>query len=188
MFFNNCHLTAVRLVQFKSKHFELVARCLNQPKNKKSFGNNRKHSFSYLPSRSVSLLTSVLIFQTAITGRWRSRMSRYFCLLHNGLWSILLHYNFFDYSWSLGYKQPITSKTIMTSPRRNERYQRPETSWFVFVFPSAFKIKHRFENFFAPIMEGIGTLWLFKFGMSQNNCDVTATISHSVSIFLLNAS
>ena len=42
VFFNNCRLTAVRLVQFKSKHFELVARCLNQPKNKKSFGNNQK--------------------------------------------------------------------------------------------------------------------------------------------------
>ena len=68
VFFNNCRLTAVRLVQFKSKHFELVARCLNQPKNKKSFGNNRKYSFNYTPSRSVSLLTSVLIFQTAITG------------------------------------------------------------------------------------------------------------------------
>ena len=29
---------------------------------------------------------------------------------------------------------------------------------------------------------------LVKFGMSQNNRDVTATISHSVSIFSLNAS
>ena len=94
----------------------------------------------------------------------------------------------FDYSWSLGYKQPITSKTIMTSPRRNERYQRPKSTWFVFVFPSAFMNKHRFENFFALIMEGIGTLWLFKFGMSQNNRDVTAAKSHSASIFLLNAS
>ena len=37
-------------------------------------------------------------------------------------------------------------------------------------------------------MEGIGTLWLFKFGMSQNNRDVTAAKSHSASIFLLNAS
>ena len=37
-------------------------------------------------------------------------------------------------------------------------------------------------------MEGIDTLLLFKFGMSQNNRDVTVTISHSVSIFLLNAS
>ena len=89
----------------------------------------------------------------------------------------------FDYSWSLGYKQPITSKTIMTSSRRNERFQRPKTSWFDFVFPCAFKNQYRFENFFALIMEGIGTLWLFKFWMSQNNRDVTATISHSVSIF-----
>ena len=29
VFFNNCRLTAVRFVQFKSKHFELVARCLD---------------------------------------------------------------------------------------------------------------------------------------------------------------
>ena len=44
---------------------------------------------------------------------------------------------------------------------------------------------------FALIMKGIDTLWLFflKFGMSQNNRDVTSTlISHSVSMFLLNAS
>ena len=33
--------TAVRLVKFKSKHFDLVARCPNQLKNKNSFGNNR---------------------------------------------------------------------------------------------------------------------------------------------------
>ena len=64
----------------------------------------------------------------------------------------------FDYSCSLEYKQPITSKTIMTSPRRNERYQRPKTSRFDFVFPCAFKNKHRFEKIFALIMEGIGTL------------------------------
>ena len=68
MLFNNRRLTVMRLVQFKSKHFELVARCLNQPKNKKSFGNNRKQSVNYTASRSVSLLTSVLIFQIAITG------------------------------------------------------------------------------------------------------------------------
>ena len=37
VFFNNCRLTAVRFVQFKSEHFELVARCLNQLKNKKKF-------------------------------------------------------------------------------------------------------------------------------------------------------
>ena len=76
----------------------------------------------------------------------------------------------------------------MTSPRQNELYQKPKTSWFDFVFPCAFENKHRFENFFALIMEGIDTLWLFKFGMSQNNRDAMATITHSVSIFLLNAS
>ena len=46
----------------------------------------------------------------------------------------------------------------MTSPRQNERYQRPKTALFNFVFPCAFKNKHRFENLFALIMEGIGTL------------------------------
>ena len=187
MLFNNCRLTAVILVQFKSKHFELVAKCLNQPKNKKSFGNNRKWSFNYTPIRSVSLLTLVLIFQTAITGGWRSHVAILFSATQR-VAEYLVALKHFDYSWSLGYKQPITSKTIMTSPRRNEHYKRPKTSWFDFVFPCAFKNKHRFENFFAHIMEGIGTLWLFKFGMSQNNRDVTATISNSVLIFLLNAS
>ena len=46
----------------------------------------------------------------------------------------------------------------MTSCRRNERCQRPKTSWFDFVFSFAFKNKHRFENFFRFIMEGMGTL------------------------------
>ena len=37
-------------------------------------------------------------------------------------------------------------------------------------------------------MEGIGTLWRFELGLSQNYRDVTATIIQSVSIFLMNAS
>ena len=37
-------------------------------------------------------------------------------------------------------------------------------------------------------MEGMGTLWLIEFELSQNYRDVTASISHSVSIFLLSAS
>ena len=65
----------------------------------------------------------------------------------------------------------------MTSPRRNELYQRPKTSRLDFVFPWAFDNKHWFENFFALIMEG---MVLFKFWM--------AAISHGVLIFLLNAS
>ena len=63
----------------------------------------------------------------------------------------------FDYSCSSGYKQLITSKKIMTSPRRIQLCQRPKTS-FDFVFPCAFENKHLFENFFVLIMEGIGTL------------------------------
>ena len=65
------------------KHFLLVARCLNQWKG------FWKKLFNYTSSCSVSLLMSVLIFQTAITGGWCSRMSRYFCLLCNelrGIW------------------------------------------------------------------------------------------------------
>ena len=46
----------------------------------------------------------------------------------------------------------------MTSPRRKELYQRPKTSGFDFVFPCAFENKHRFENFFVLIIEGIDTL------------------------------
>ena len=46
----------------------------------------RKLPFIYAPSRSVSLLTSVLIFQTAITAALRSVMSRYFCLVCNSIW------------------------------------------------------------------------------------------------------
>ena len=42
--------------------------------------------------------------------------------------------------------------------------------------------------FFSFIIEGIGTLWLFEFELSQKYRDVTAITSNSVSIFLLNAS
>ena len=45
VFFNNRRLTTVRFDQFKSKHFELVASCLNQRKNKTIFGNNRLMTF-----------------------------------------------------------------------------------------------------------------------------------------------
>ena len=58
----------------------------------------------------------------------------------------------------------------------------------IFVFPLAFRNKHRFKNFFSFIMEDMGTLRLFEFELSQNYRDVTAIISHSVSIFLLNES
>ena len=103
----------------------------------------QKLSFYYTPTRSVSLLTSVLNFQTSITDGRRPRMSRYFCLLCIWLRGISWQWKDFDYSWSLGYNWPITSC------RRNERCQRPKTSWFDFVFPFAFKNKHQFENFFV---------------------------------------
>ena len=53
-----------------------------------------------------------------------------------------------------------------------------------FVFPLAFENELWFENFFSFIMEGM----VFEFKFSQNYHDVTAIISHSVSIFILNAS
>ena len=70
----------------------MVARCLNKWKKHKSF---QKKSFYYTPNRSVSLLTSVLNFQTSITDGWRPRMSRHFCLLCNWLRSICRQLFFF---------------------------------------------------------------------------------------------
>ena len=80
-FFNNCRLTNVKFIQFENKHFEIVARCLLMEKHKMF----QKYSLYYTPTRSVSFLTSVLKFQAAITGGWRLRMSRYFCILCNWL-------------------------------------------------------------------------------------------------------
>ena len=41
VFFNNCRLTNVNLIQFENKHFQVVARCLDKLKNTKVFRNNR---------------------------------------------------------------------------------------------------------------------------------------------------
>ena len=68
VFFNNCCLTNVSLIQLESKRFELVARCLTQWKNTNGFGNNRLIS---LPGTVFLCLRQQLvsvIFQTAITG------------------------------------------------------------------------------------------------------------------------
>ena len=46
VFFNNCRLTIVNLIQLKNKHFEMVARCLEYGKNTKGF---RKIRFITLP-------------------------------------------------------------------------------------------------------------------------------------------
>ena len=153
-------------------------------KKHKSF---QKKSFYYTPTRSVSLLTSVLNFQTSITDGWRPRMSRYFCLLCNWLRSICWQHFCFVIPDPYDINGQLCQKSI-TSYRRYVRCQRPNTSCFDFVFPLAFKNKHQFENFFSFLVEGMGTLWFFEFELSQNYRDVTATISHSVSIFLLNAS
>ena len=63
VFFNNCSLTNMNLIQFENKHFQVVARCLNKWKNTKVFRNNR----FITPSLAASLLTSVLNFQSSIT-------------------------------------------------------------------------------------------------------------------------
>ena len=44
------------------------------------------------------------------------------------------------------------------------------------------------KTFFVLIMEGIDSLLLFKYGLSQNNREVMATFSHSAAIFLWNGS
>ena len=58
VFFNNCRVTNVSLIQIEIKHFELVARCLNQWKKTKGFGNYRLITPDYTPRHSVSLHTS----------------------------------------------------------------------------------------------------------------------------------
>ena len=71
MFFNNCRLTNVSLIQLEIKHFEQVASCLNQWKNRNGFGN---YHLITLPGAAFLCLRqqmASLIFQTAITGGWR---------------------------------------------------------------------------------------------------------------------
>ena len=62
----------------------------------------RKVSFIYAPSRSVSLLTSALFFQTVITGSWRSLMSRYFLYVMQRIEVYLVGLKYFGSSRSLG--------------------------------------------------------------------------------------
>ena len=127
VFFNNGRLTTVRLVQFKSKHFKLVARCLTQRKNKKSFGNNRKNV--QLHSQSQCFFANVsLIFSNSNNRQMTFTHSRNTFVFCAAGCRVSCGTEKKDYSCSLGYKQPITSKKIMTSPRRNELYQRPKAS------------------------------------------------------------
>ena len=64
VFFNNCCLMNVSLIQFEIKHFEQVARCLNQWKNTNGFGNN---SFITLP---VALLLCLLQQMVSLTSAY----------------------------------------------------------------------------------------------------------------------
>ena len=67
------------------------------------------------------------------------------------------------------------SQKSMTSYRRNERCQRPKTSWFDFVFPFAIKNKHQLENFFFVHNGRYGysfTFWIWavsEFSRRQGN-------------------
>ena len=102
MFFNNCRLTNVSLIQFEIKHFEQVARCLNQWKNTNGFENNRLIS---LPGAAFLLLTSAN-GQSYFSNCNNRRMT----LAHaEKLWSFvqpideyLVAFKDFDYSCSLG--------------------------------------------------------------------------------------
>ena len=83
-FFNNCRLTNVSLIQFEIKHFEQVARCLNQRKNTNGFGNNCLIN--------VSLLTSAYVqsYFSKCNNR-RMTFAHAGILSCNGLMSIWLH-------------------------------------------------------------------------------------------------
>ena len=74
MFFNNCRLTNLSLIQFEIKPFEQVARCLNQWKNTNGFRNNRLIT---LPGAGFLCLRQnivSLIFQTVNTDECRLRI------------------------------------------------------------------------------------------------------------------
>ena len=103
----------------------------------------QKWLFYYTLTRSISLLTSVLNFQTAITDVWRPRMSQYFCLLCNWLGVSVSNKKILIIPDLLGINGQLRQKST-TSCRHIERCQRPKTSWFEFVFPFAIKNKHRF--------------------------------------------
>ena len=68
VFFNNCRLTNVSVIKFEIKHFEQVASCLNQWKNKNGFGNNHLITLPGAAFLCLRLQIISLIFQTAITG------------------------------------------------------------------------------------------------------------------------
>ena len=71
VFFNNLRLKHGCLFQFENNQFYLIAIGPNSSKNTKCFGNGL--------SRSVSLLTSALNFQTIVTGTRQTVISRYVC-------------------------------------------------------------------------------------------------------------
>ena len=151
----------------------MVARCLYKWKNAKVFRNNRfilhSHSQRFFANVSVKILN---INSRRVTSAHVVTLLSFMQLIEEYLLAIkriLIIPDPKDINGQLPQKS-------MASCRRNERFQRPKTSWFDFVFPFAFKNIHRFENVFSFIMEGIGTLWLFEFGLSHNYLDVTAII------------
>ena len=112
-------------------------------------------------------------------------------LLSSTQWvaTILVALNHFDYSCSLGYTANYVNK-IMTTFRQNELYPRHKLHDLISSFLVRSRINIVLKTFLRSLLNVLHVILcdFFKFEMSQNNRDATATISHSVSIFLLNAS
>ena len=87
----------------------------------------QKKLFYYTPTRSVSLLMSVLNFQTSITDGFRPRMSRYICFFMQLIEEYPLATFFFIIPDPYDINDQLRQKS-MTSYRRYERCQRPKTS------------------------------------------------------------
>ena len=92
---------------FENKHFELVARCLNQWKNMKGFGNNHLITLpgaAFLCERQSYFLNynnrRMTLAHTAIFLSLMQLVKGYLVVLKD-----------LDYSCSLGYKRPNTSKS-----------------------------------------------------------------------------
>ena len=98
-FFNNCNLANVSLIQFENKHLEVEAK--HEMFRKKSFNNT--------PGRSVSLLTSVLNAQTALTGGDFRTCCAILLSYMQRIGDYLMALKHFEYPCFIGYKWPISS-------------------------------------------------------------------------------
>ena len=125
----------------------MVARCLNKWKKHKSFHKKivLLHSHSQRFFAKVSLKFSN-INNRRVTSAFVATLLSFMQLIEEYLSATF----FFIIPDPYDINGQLRQKS-MTSYRRNERCQRPKTSWFDFVFPFAFKNKHRFENFFLSL-------------------------------------